>query len=453
MDTISRLNENLSKLDAVRKTSMDFLASLVDDKSFVETGTFASGAAYADGVEAQGEGIVTGYATIFGIPVYLFVQNFEAMKGSFSVMQAKKIESVVKASVKNGVPFVSVIDSAGARLDEGTSVLEGYAGIIKLAASMKGVVPHIAVVTGACAGLMSDYANMADVLIVGKNGYISQGSPSVVLAKEKKTCSPVEMLGSDNALSSGMAALTFESADELKNRIADVLTFLTGAQTDGDNPNKTAKTASDVKSAFAAVADKGSVIELYKGYSLSTATFFARVGGNPVGVLCAEGLLCCDDFKKIKRFVNLLDSYGIPLITLVDSEGINNSYDCETHGLSRIASEAFTAMALSDNPKISVIVRNSVGGAYALLSSKGIGFDYTLAFSDACVAPLSGEQAVNFYDEDISGDPVKCKEKLKKDYTFAEGNPFLSAKEGYIDNVIDGREIKPYVASALNMLL
>lgn len=149
MDTIKRLNENLSKLDEARKSALGFLSELTDDKSFVETGAFTSGTTFEDGVEALGEGIITGYATVFGIPVYLFVQNFEAMRGSFSSAQATKIKNVMDAAVKNGVPFVSVIDSAGARLDEGAKVLEGYAKIIRLAASMKNEVPHVAVIRGA----------------------------------------------------------------------------------------------------------------------------------------------------------------------------------------------------------------------------------------------------------------------------------------------------------------
>ena len=96
MDTIKRLNENLSKLDEARKSALGFLSELTDDKSFVETGAFTSGTIFEDGVEALGEGIITGYATVFGIPVYLFVQNFEAMRGSFSSAQATKIKNVMQ---------------------------------------------------------------------------------------------------------------------------------------------------------------------------------------------------------------------------------------------------------------------------------------------------------------------------------------------------------------------
>ncbi len=136
----------------------------------------------------------------------------------------------------------------------------------------------------------------------------------------------------------------------------------------------------------------------------------------------------------------------------MDSDGFAARLKCEEKGVAKIAAEAYTAMALSENPKIAVI-KNAIGGAYALLAAKEIGFNYTIAFSDATIAPLSSDQAVNFYDEKLSDNPQKDKEELKAKYTFADGNPFKAAKDGYIDAVIDAREVKPYVASALSMLL
>lgn len=452
MDTIKRLNENLSKLDEARKPALGFLSELTDDKSFVETGAFTSGTTFEDGVEALGEGIITGYATVFGIPVYLFVQNFEAMRGSFSSAQATKIKNVMDAAVKNGVPFVSVIDSAGARLDEGAKVLEGYAKIIRLAASMKNEVPHVAVIRGAATGLMDVFANVADVVIFGTDGYASLAAPSAVLAKDGKNPSDAKKyLGKDAAEKSGVAALEYADVATLKNQIASVLTFLSGESKIADNPNKVAKKVESVSDAVGAICDNGSALEISRN-DAATKTYFAYADGAPVGVLSVEGELTCKDFRKIKRFVNLLDAYNIPLVSVVDSDGFAARLKCEEKGVAKIAAEAYTAMALSENPKIAVI-KNAIGGAYALLAAKEIGFNYTIAFSDATIAPLSSDQAVNFYDEKLSDNPQKDKKELKAKYTFAEGNPFKAAKDGYIDAVIDAREVKPYVASALSMLL
>ena len=301
MDTIKRLNENLSKLDEARKSALGFLSELTDDKSFVETGAFTSGTTFEDGVEALGEGIITGYATVFGIPVYLFVQNFEAMRGSFSSAQATKIKNVMDAAVKNGVPFVSVIDSAGARLDEGAKVLEGYAKIIRLAASMKNEVPHVAVIRGAATGLMDVFANVADVVIFGTDGYASLAAPSAVLAKDGKNPSDAKKyLGKDAAEKSGVAALEYADVATLKNQVA--------------------KKVESVSDAVGAICDNGSALEISCDEA-ATKTYFAYADGAPVGVLSVEGELTCKDFRKIKRFVNLLDAYNIPLVSVVDSDG------------------------------------------------------------------------------------------------------------------------------------
>lgn len=123
------------------------------------------------------------------------------------------------AAVKNGVPFVSVIDSAGARLDEGAKVLEGYAKIIRLAASMKNEVPHVAVIRGAATGLMDVFANVADVVIFGTDGYASLAAPSAVLAKDGKNPSDAKKyLGKDAAEKSGVAALEYADVATLKTR-------------------------------------------------------------------------------------------------------------------------------------------------------------------------------------------------------------------------------------------
>ncbi|UKI13903.1 MAG: hypothetical protein L6V85_07015 [Clostridiales bacterium] len=157
------------------------------------------------------------------------------------------------------------------------------------------------------------------------------------------------------------------------------------------------KKVESVSDAVGAICDNGSALEISCDEA-STKTYFAYADGAPVGVLSVEGELTCKDFRKIKRFVNLLDAYNIPLVSVVDSDGFAARLKCEEKGVAKIAAEAYTAMALSENPKIAVI-KNAIGGAYALLAAKEIGFNYTIAFSDATIAPLSSDQAVNFYDE------------------------------------------------------
>ncbi len=457
MDTVSRLKENLDKLNAVRKSALSFLEGITDSKSFVETGTFTSGTTFEDGVKAEGEGIITGYATISGIPVYLFVQNYEAMRGSFSAAQATKIVNCIKMAAESGVPFVSVIDSAGARITDGAGVLEGYAKVIKAAASLKSVSPHIAVVKGACVGMMSVYANLADFVIFDKKAYMSLVSPSVVAAKADKNDGADKLFGAEANSANGVAALTYSSEKELKGQITSLLSYLSGEESDGGNLNRTAKGLSEDITAdkvLAALCDDQNYLELYKDWA-GVKTIFARVAGNSVGVISADCNLKGCDFKKIKKFVNILDNYGVPLITLLDSEGAAVKFECEVKGLTRLASDAFLAMSLSDNKKIAIVIGKAIGIAYSLLAAKETGFNYSVAFSGATFAPISAEQAVNFADIEYAAkeNPIKKKQKLIDTYTEREGNPFLGAKDGYVDNIINADDVRPYICSVLSMLL
>lgn len=456
MDTISRLNDNIDKLNSVRGSVLKFVEGLSDKKSFVETGTFLSGASYIDGVAAEGEGVLTGYATVSGIPVYLFVQNFEAMRGSFSYAQAEKIEKCINMAAKSGTPFISVIDTAGARLDDGTALLEGYSKIIKLAAGLKGVVPHIAVIKGTSVGLMSAYACQADAVIFEDKAVQTLVSPSVVKAKENIKDADEKVFNADVAIKNGAATLKYKTVAQLKDEIYKLLNYLSGEVADSDDPNRTANNLAeniDADSLLGALADNGEALKLSEGYADAT-TALCRINGYPAGVIAVNGELAAADFKKIKKFVNLLDSYNVPLVTLLNSNGAKSDYKHEIHGLSKLAAEAFTSLALSDNPKIAVITGNAIGIAYSLLASKSIGFDYTLAFSGASVAPLSAEQAVNFEDVKLkTKNPVAEKKKLINEYTLREGNPFIAAKEGFIDNIINADDLRPYICSVLQMLM
>ena len=124
--------------------------------------------------------------------------------------------------------------------------------------------------------------------------------------------------------------------------------------------------------------------------------------------------------------------------------------------LSKTCADLLSNISLSDNAKISVITGNAVGFSYSALASKAIGFDYTLALVDAYVSPLNADTAIEVLaEEDIkkAADPVKAREALQKAYVTDAANPYVTAKEGFIDNVIEPAVIRPYIISILNILM
>ncbi|MEG1613327.1 MAG: carboxyl transferase domain-containing protein [Clostridia bacterium] len=464
MDIISRLKDNSAKLTEATKSVRAFIEGIVDKKSFVETDAFAAGLGFLDGTEAQGEGVLTGYATLADMPVYIFVQNFEVMKGSMSIAQANKIEKCIKMAIKTGTPFISVIDSAGARLGEGVGVLEGYAKLIKAASEMKGNIPHIAVIKGSSVGLMSAYAGLADIVLIdGKDGMISLSSPNVVAAKSDEKLPTKDLFGALNSCRNGVSTLAYSGISDLKTKLCEIFGILSGNLPSEDDANRATKTLNNevsLESLLKATCDNGDYISLNNESAKEVVTALARINGISVGIVATDGSLDGGKlgfkaYKKIKTFTNLLDNFQIPLVSLVDSLGAKPCLKCEQDGVTTNASEAFLSIALSQIPKISVIYGNAIGLSYALLASKGIGFDYVVAFPGASVAPLTADTAVNFlYLDEIgaSKNPIQSREKLVSSYTEREGNPFIAAKDGFIDNIIEPSQVRPYLASILAML-
>lgn len=463
MNTLNRLSANLEKVLAAGKETRSFLNEIIDAESLVETDVFTAGQQTADGAEGLGEGVVTGYASVNGRPVCLFAQNRDVMGGSFSSAQARKIAKMMDMAVKTGSPFLSVIDSAGARLDEGAAVLEGYAGLIASSVRMKGIVPHIAVIKGACVGMMADFAATADFVIVdSEKGYISQKSPAVLAAEEKLSAKAEKLTGAQAMSKSGLVDLTYDSPADLKAKISALFELYAGADMPSDDANRISDRLNSERSVDAlieALCDNGRAVVL--GGESCIVTALAKVNGYSVGIIAsnpdkADGKLCKGGIEKATAFVKKLDMLGLPLITLVNAKGIKSNMDSEVKGFAYKAAALMSAIALSDIDKIAVITGNAIGYAYSALCSKAIGFDYTVAFADASIAPVSAETAVNFLDDKAlasAKDPVKAREKLIAGYTEREGNPFITAKDGFIDNIIEPATLRPYIASVLNMLV
>lgn len=463
MDTISRLNENSKRLSDATKKIRNFVNGVVDTKSFVETDAFSCGVNFLDGTDALGEGVLTGYATIEGIPVYLFAQNPDVMKGSLSSAGAQKIEKCIKMATRTGCPFISIIDSAGAKVGEGVNILEGYSKLIKAASEIRGVVPHIAIIKGACVGLMSAYANLADIVLFDKKeGYMGLTSPNILLAKEGTKGTATANFGADAMSGAGVSSLSYASTAELKAKISEVLDVLSGAHGEVDNPNRKSEILNsdiNVSNLLSSVCDNAKYIELNSDYACEIKTVLTRINGQCVGLIasdksCDDGRLSEKAFVKIKKFVCLLDNFRLPLVTFVDSFGVKSCLKCELDGISSKASDAFMSIATNDMPKIAII-NNAIGVAYSLLASKAIGFDYSVSFAGATIAPLTADTAVNFMHLDEIGkakDPILARTKLADSYTEREGNPFISAKDGFVDNIINPADIRPYLCSILSML-
>lgn len=450
-------------VDKANAKAQSFIDGIVDDDSFVETDAFVLG---SNG--ALGEGVVTGYATIEGTPVHIFAQNADVMMGSIGAACAKKIAKCMERACKTGTPLISVLDCSGARVDEGTAVMEAYASLLAMAEEVGETVPHICIVKGVAVGMTATFAAMADYVFMSKDAILSVNSPMYLASTQTSIPKLNKMVGYD-AYKSGtsLAGDVYSSAKDLKGKLVDLLSTIgvIEKEASGDDPNRVVSALTkkySVSGALQALADDGKYIELNADYAKDVVCAFAKVNGISVAVLANEssendGYMSEEGIKKASAFIKKANAFGLPLITLVDCKGFNPDLKQELSGFALKTACLFKAVASYEHPMIGVACGNAIGAAYSALMSKGVGFDYTLATTAAVVSPVTSDTGVHvFMTEELKqkkGVGSKTVSKLEQQYNDEMGNPITAASEGFIDNVIEAGNLRPCVSSALLMLL
>ena len=450
-------------VDKVSEKARNFIGGIVDEGSFVETDAFVVG---AESQGVTGEGVVTGYATIEGTPVNVFAQNADVMLGSIGAASAKKIVKCMQRACKTGTPLISVLDCSGARLSEGTVVMESYAQLLAMAAEVAETVPHICVVKGVAVGMTATFAAMADHVFMSKDAVLSVNSPMYHASKLSAVPKLNKMAGFDAYKSAGITVDDgFASGKELKGKLVELLAAIgvIDREEAEDDPNRVLSALTkkyDVKSALSALCDGGKYVEVNPDFAKDVVCAYAKVNGISVAVVAGDssennGYMSENAIKKAASFIRKANAFGLPLISLVDSKGFDPTLEEELCGFADKTACLFKAIASYEHPMIGVACGNAVGAAYSALMSKGIGFDYTLATTAAAIAPVTADTGVHvFYTEELKkSNGAKARKALEKQFESDMASPLAAAGEGYIDNVIEAGDLRPYVSSALLMLL
>ncbi|MGI6213460.1 MAG: carboxyl transferase domain-containing protein [Christensenellales bacterium] len=465
MSGIKMLRAKANKIEKATKGIREFIAEIVEKDSFVQTDVFMAGESFLDGSEALGEGVICGYANLGDYPVTIIAQNAEVLGGSLGKAHADKILKAIDRAQKTKTPLISIIDSRGARLGEGLSALEGYAAITAKVSLLKRNVPHIAIINGNAIGHMSIYAQTADIMFMGKDGIMSFNPPMAVLASSGSAKAPGEVFcAANHAKHNNTCAFTYEKPSEIKHTLNKLFDYMQKPIIENeDNPNRVAaelNKAAGAQALLEALCDEKQYLELYAGFAPSVKTVITSVNSISAGIVQtkADGVTSLLDenaVKKIAKFVSFLQAYHIPLITLIDCEGVKSDIDSELGGISAVCAELAECIAASGIAKIAVVTGSAIGYAYTVLCSKALGFDYTLAFADSTLLPINADTAIsviNVKEIESASNPVAAREKLAEFYKSRQGNPFIAGKEGYIDNIIEPALLRPYVASILTAL-
>ena len=162
-------------------TARERLDLLLDQGSFTELEPFVVQQNVPEDEAVLGDGVVTGYGTVEGRTIYVYAQDFTVMGGALGEMHSRKICRVMDLAAANGCPIVGLIDSGGARIQEGVRSLGGYAEIFKRNAQYSGVVPQISLILGPCAGGAAYSPALTDMIImVEKQSFMFLTGPQVI---------------------------------------------------------------------------------------------------------------------------------------------------------------------------------------------------------------------------------------------------------------------------------
>jgi acetyl-CoA carboxylase carboxyltransferase component len=463
-------------------TARERLSLLLDEGSFEEIDMFFARKGFdtVDQEEFYGDGVVTGCGTIGNRLVFVASQDFTVMGGSLGEMHAKRIAYAQELAMKNGVPFIQINDSGGARIQEGVTSLEGYGEIFKLNTLASGVIPQISVILGPCAGGAVYSPAITDfVFMVDEVSHMFITGPDVIKTVTGEEVSFEQLGGAAvHSTRSGVAHFFARTEKECLQQVRALLEYLPSNNVE-DPPGKEVTDSPfrkdeslltvvpedpqkvfDVKDVIHAVVDNGEFMEVHALYAGNLVVGFARLNGKVVGIVANQpavlaGCLDIDASDKGARFIRFCDAFNIPLVTIVDVPGFLPGVSQEHGGIIRHGAKMLFAYAEASVPKISVIVRKAYGGAYVCMCSKNLGTDLVFAWPQAEIAVMGPEGAVNIaYKREISEaeNPEKARKEKIKQYRERFANPYVAAKSGFVDAVIDPRKTRYHLIQAIRML-
>ncbi len=456
---------------------------LLDEGSFVELDRFVTHRSTEFGLAEKkvlGDGVVTGYGMIHGRLVYVFSQDFTVFGGSLSEAHAEKIVKLQDMALKNGAPLIGLNDSGGARIQEGVVSLGGYADIFLRNTLASGVIPQISVVLGPCAGGAVYSPAITDfIFMVRGTSYMFVTGPDVVRTVTHEDVDMESLGGADvHATKSGVAHFAHDSEPHALAAVRELLRFIPQNNQEppptvdpSDSPNRRDEKLLeivpdnpnhpyDMHDVIECVVDDGVFLEVHAGFAGNIITGFARLGGAPVGIIANQpamlaGVLDIDSSDKGARFIRFCDAFNIPLLILEDVPGFLPGVGQEHGGIIRHGAKLLYAFSEATVPKVTVITRKAYGGAYDVMNSKHIRGDINLGWPTAEIAVMGPKGAVEIlFRKEIAeaDDPEAATEERMAEYREKFAHPYIAASRGYLDDVIDPRDTRPRVISALEML-
>jgi len=451
-------------------TARERINYLLDEGSFHEIGLLVESRCTDFGIKdkhIKGDGVITGFGRISGREVALFSQDFTQLGGSLGLAQANKIANIMDMAKKIGCPVIGILDSGGARIQEGVDSLDGYGEIFYRNTQCSGLIPQISIIVGPCAGgavyspALTDFVFMVQGI---SNMFVT--GPAVVKAATGEDIDAESLGGAyAHASKSGVCHFVANSEQACYRQVKELLSFLpsnsnekpsavaTNDPIDRKIPLLEKLCELDPKKPYRIhhiiwwLADDHKFLEVHQNFAKNIVVGFIRMGGEVVGVVAnnpahLSGALDIDSSDKAARFIRFLNNFNIPILTLVDVPGYWPGVQQEHGGIIRHGAKLLYAYAEATVPKVTLVLRKAYGGAYIAMSSKYMGGDINFALPSAEIAVMGPMGAIEIlYSKQIKEakpeEQLEIKTKLAQEYSDKFASPYQTASTGSIDEVIE----------------
>ena len=463
-------------------TARERLELLIDPGTFTELGIHAGIHHSVRGLEdkeAPADGVITGYGRVDGRMVAVAAYDFTVMAGSMGMTGEMKVARLRDLALTKRMPFVWLLDSAGARIQEAVgSLFAGSGHLFREEVVASGVIPQVAALMGPCAAGTAYIPGLADfVPMVRGRGSMALAGPHLVRAAVGEDVTQEELGGSRvHCRKSGVGDLEVADDEECIARIRQYLSFFPShceeapPRRDGADPAdrmdeelldvlpESNRKPYDMYDVIRRVVDDGEWLDLKPQWAKTIITCLARMGGRPVGIVANQprqlgGILDNDSADKAARFVNLCNAFGIPLVFLMDVPGFMVGTKVEAAGIIRHGAKMLYAVANATVPKVTVVLRKAYGAGYYVMNGRAYEPDLIVAWPTAEISVMGAEGAVEIVfrkQVEEAEDPAAKKAELIEAYRKII-DVYIAARNDMIDDVIDPRETRPTIIRALEM--
>ena len=461
------------------------IEALVDPGTFVEYGMLADS---MDPVLAEqrgylaADGMVAGIGEIDGRRVAICAYDFTVMAGSMGSVGEEKTARMRLLALRQRIPIVWLLDSAGARIQSSSGSTFAEAGaLFREQVTLSGVVPQVAAMLGPCSAGTAYIPALADFIpMVKGTSSMALAGRHLVKAATSEDVTEEEMGGSAvHTKVSGVADLEVADDAECLSTVRRYLSFFPSNNTDPvptrpvrdpvdrrceelyDIVPTRARRAFDMREVLRIVVDDGDVFEMKPEWARNVITAFARVGGQPVGIVASQpkvlgGTLDVNSADKSARFVWLCDAYGIPIVFLQDVPGFVVGSAVEKQGIIRHGAKMLFAVSEATVPKVTVILRKAYGAGYFVMNGTAYEADYIVAWPTAEIAMMGpdGMVAITMRKqlEQIPEGAERNEAKIAMADEFRKNiDPYIAAGHAQVDDIIDPAETRHAIWKGLQV--